>query len=151
MKTNEAEREIDAPDTRRRRHSLSRRLLLGMFSYVVIAVAALPHFVPPLPKSVTGWVLLLVFAPPIYILGEWIGDKISGEWGEHSRPAKLAKACLFVLGGLAVILLNAVCRGGYALIVAGRALHLVRVETEGCRDYEVLCGRARRVEAQAVR
>ena len=99
--------ELDAPDTRR--HSLSRRLLLGVFAYVVIALAALPYFVPPLPKSPTGWVLLLVFAPPIYILGEWIGETISGEWGEHSRLAKIAKAGLFVLGGLAVILLNSLC------------------------------------------
>lgn len=89
--------------------SFSGRVLAGVAAYVAVAILALPYAIPPLPRSIAAWVLLMIFAPPLYILGEWISEKMSGSWGESHPVAKFAKALLFVLFGLILIIINALC------------------------------------------
>lgn len=96
-----------------RTRSRRRSLLIGAGGYMLVAIAALPYFIPPLPKSLVGWVIFLVFAPPLYIIGEWLGDKISAPWGENSRAAKTAKAFLLIAIGLALVLIQAMCRSTF--------------------------------------
>ena len=77
-------------------------------SLVWLGIAALAafQFWPHLPRSVGGWVLFVLFAPPLYLLaeaiGEWIGTtRLARFTSEH--PSRSVRILLVVLcGGLAV-------------------------------------------------
>ena len=97
--------DIDAERPRSRR----RAVLIGAGVYLVVAIAALSYFIPPFPKSLAGWSVLLIFAPPLYILGEWLGEKVSAAWGESNLAFKTAKAFLLIALGLALVLIQAMC------------------------------------------
>lgn len=66
------------------------------------------------PKTITGWLIILVFGVPIWFIGEWMGGKITDERISKSidpskravSPARLFYllfAMLIYLGGLLLV------------------------------------------------
>jgi|GEM_PF-3528438 len=48
-----------------------------LFATIIIIVFILLNGF--IPKTLTGWILIIVFGFPIWLLGEWAGSKITGE------------------------------------------------------------------------
>lgn len=94
-----------AGEGRRTPRSLATRAALVTGGYVVVAIVAIAGFVPPFPRSAAGWGALLLLAPPLYLCGEWLGEKLAGNWGERSRLAKVVKATLFVVVAVTILVL----------------------------------------------
>lgn len=49
---------------------------LYLLSIIIIWAVVIVQFVPSLPSTVLGWILLLVLGPPLYLLGESVFQKI---------------------------------------------------------------------------
>jgi hypothetical protein len=96
-----------APVEMGKRRVTLRSAGLFLLGYALVAVAALPYLVSPIPRTVFGWVVLLLAAPPLYLIGEWAGEKLSADWGEKTVVRRVAKATLLVVAGLVLLLLNA--------------------------------------------
>jgi hypothetical protein len=70
-----------------------------VFVYIVLLAVTLLELGPPIPKTRLGWIILLLVAPPVYLLAEWLGERFSDRWGERTRLQKALKAgCLIVVG-----------------------------------------------------
>ena len=52
--------------------------------WLFLAGIALLTLWPSVPSSWAGWALLAVFGPPLYLLGEYISDKL---WSDESDDA----------------------------------------------------------------
>ena len=75
-----------------------------VFGYVVLVVLSLPYLIPPVPKSKLGRILVLLLAPPGYLLGEWLGGKFSESWEERTLLQKAIKAGCLIVVSLAFII-----------------------------------------------
>jgi hypothetical protein len=84
-------------------------LYAAVYTFLV-AISALYWF-PPLPRSVGGWLLFLLFAPPLYLLGEWIGERVARPWWESSLYGKAIKAALLILAVLVLIVIRVLFLG----------------------------------------
>jgi hypothetical protein len=49
---------------------------LYLFAILIIWAVVILQFVPSLPSTVLGWIFLVVLGPPLYLLGEWVFEKI---------------------------------------------------------------------------
>lgn len=49
---------------------------LYVFGIIIIWAAVVLQFLPNLPSTVLGWIFLLVLGPPLYLLGEWVFEKV---------------------------------------------------------------------------
>ena len=68
-----------------RQQSLLRRILTFAAGYLFISVLiTAPYFIPPVPRTPLGWLLLFLVAPPLYFAGEWAMENshVPG-WGAH--------------------------------------------------------------------
>lgn len=96
MTDNEATTDI-VISTPPRQRSRARRVLIFIAAYFGIAIVALPYVVPPFPTSTARWLLLFVCLPPLYVLGEWLGEQVARPWGERTWLSKLAKGGVLVV------------------------------------------------------
>lgn len=90
---------------------------IGVFVLFLIGVevAVLLAFGGPWPTTRRGWILLLVLGPPIYLLSEWLSDrvmarveKLGGEANGHVlswRRVLVALIAFLVLISLVVLVL----------------------------------------------
>jgi hypothetical protein len=66
---------------------------IAVFSVALALICMLPHF----PKTAAGWFLLLILAPPVYVLMEGLGsvllsDSLMVRWfGEKGRFSSVAR------------------------------------------------------------
>ena len=49
---------------------------LYLFAILIIWAVVILQFVPNLPSTVLGWIFLVVLGSPLYLLGEWVFEKI---------------------------------------------------------------------------
>ncbi len=49
---------------------------LYLFGIIILWAVVILQFVPSPPFTVLGWIFLLVLGPPLYLLGEWVFQKI---------------------------------------------------------------------------
>ncbi|HEY0371703.1 MAG TPA: hypothetical protein VGD79_06855 [Thermoanaerobaculia bacterium] len=69
-----------------------KRLALYAFGYVVILGVSALWFLPPVPQSKSGWIVFLLFAPPLYLLGEWLAERLRQPWWGGAWHGKVLKA-----------------------------------------------------------
>ena len=81
------------------RSSWPKRLLGFAAGYVVIFFVLLPEFVPPVPRTLTGWIFLALAAPPLYLLGEGLFEFLSSP--SRTRVGRVLKT----IGMIVLILL----------------------------------------------
>lgn len=81
----------------------------GIAAYFFIAFLALPLLIPPFPRSLPGWLAVLLAGPPLLFFGEWIATKLDGSWGERNRLFKAMKMVLFILVGFCLVVLHTLC------------------------------------------
>ena len=81
-----------------------KRIGWFIFGYLLLLGASLPYLLPPVPKTKLGWIVLIVFAPPGYLFGEWLGGRISAPWGERTFLRKVLKATVLIIVTLALII-----------------------------------------------
>lgn len=87
--------------------SFGGRLLAAVCVYIFLVILLLPFAISLLPMSIGRWVAYLVLAPPFYLAGEWLSEKLSGNWGERSVVTKALKAIGYVLVGFVFVILSA--------------------------------------------
>lgn len=56
--------------------SALQRIGLFVLFLIGVEVAALLAFGGPWPTTRRGWILLLVLGPPVYLLSEWLSDRV---------------------------------------------------------------------------
>lgn len=98
------------PTPSRPGRTVKRVALVIAFYLFLVAISALYWF-PSIPRSTRGWVIFLVLAPPLYLFGEWIGDRATRPWWESSFLGKAIKAILFVVAALVLIIVAALLGG----------------------------------------
>lgn len=77
-----------------------KRLALYAFGYVVILGVSTLWFMPPAPKSASGWIVFLLCAPPLYLLGEWMAERLGQPWwggAWYGKALKVGSVLGFVL------------------------------------------------------
>jgi hypothetical protein len=67
--------------------SLPRRFIALAIAWLLVAAFLVFQFWPDLPKSYLQWLLLVVFGPPLYVLGEaFFGWLFSLRHGQSISP-----------------------------------------------------------------
>jgi hypothetical protein len=61
--------------------SVSKVILLGAIAWLFVAGLLVLQFWPDLPKSKIGWLVFIVFGPPLYVCAEWLSEQF---WSSHS-------------------------------------------------------------------
>ena len=89
----------------------AKRVALVLSVYVFLVAMSALYWFPPIPRSTIGWLTFLLLAPPLYLVGEWIGDRVTRPWWESSLLGKAIKTVLFVLVALGLITVGALLRG----------------------------------------
>ena len=77
---------------------IAKRLAFAGVVYVFLLLGSALYWFPPAPQSRLGWVMFLLFAPPLYLFGEGLGDRLTRPWWESSLLGKAIKAILLVTG-----------------------------------------------------
>jgi hypothetical protein len=72
----------------------------------VVLLEAL-YWIPPIPRSVRGWLTLLLIAPPLYVAGEWLADRVNRPRWESSAGGKVLKATLIIVVVLLILMVAA--------------------------------------------
>jgi hypothetical protein len=72
----------------------------------VVLIEAL-YWIPPIPRSVRGWLTLLLIAPPLYVASEWLADRVDRPWWESSGRGKVLKATLVTMVVLLILMVAA--------------------------------------------
>ena len=62
---------------------------------MVVGLAAL-SLAPHLPRTLLGWIVFVVVAPPIGLIGEMAAEKFVSGWGERNIVQKVLKASALV-------------------------------------------------------
>lgn len=86
-------------------------VILFAAGYLFFAALLALFSFPLLPKTAFGWVMFILFAPPIYLVGEWISDRISRSWAGSSTLGKILKGTLFAIGVLVFLIVGAALSG----------------------------------------
>jgi hypothetical protein len=87
-----------------------KRIVRFIFGYVILLAVSLAYLIPSIPKTRLGWIVLIILAPPGYLLGEWLGGKFSGSWGEGTFLRKAVKATILVIVTLMAMIIAVVFR-----------------------------------------
>jgi hypothetical protein len=100
-------------------HDQPWRRRIGWFivGYLFLLVVCIRVFLVIKPRSTLGWIVLVVFGPPLYIALEWAGGKLAEPWGESTPLRRLAKAVCIAFGYLSLVAVwllfgPAICPGG---------------------------------------
>lgn len=64
--------------------------------YVLLLVISMAYWFPRVPRSTGGWLIFVLFAPPLYLLGEWTFSRFAAPWWESSLLGKVMKAMLLI-------------------------------------------------------
>jgi hypothetical protein len=91
--------------TKSKRTSRLVRIALFAVGWLFVAGLAALQLAPDVPRTLRGWMMFVVFAPPLYVVGEIAAEKYARGWGERNVLPKTLKAAALVVG--VVILLIA--------------------------------------------
>ena len=91
--------------------SRAKRIALGATFYIALAALLALYWFPVVPRSALGWLLFVLIAPALYLLGEWLGELVDRPWWESSALGKTIKATLMVVTALVLIVVGALLRG----------------------------------------
>lgn len=80
-------------------------MTLFVLGWLFVAGLAGLQLAPDVPRTLRGWIVFVVFAPPLYAIGEIAVEKYARGWGERNLLLKTLKAAALVVGVL--ILLSA--------------------------------------------
>jgi hypothetical protein len=73
------------------------RVIVGVaFAWLLLLFVSAFYWFPPLPRTTRGWLFFVLLAPPLYVLGEWLGERFDRPWWESSLAGKIVKAILFI-------------------------------------------------------
>ena len=94
-----------------RARAVVKRVALIAAAYVFIAAVGALSLFPYVPRTPLGWLLFLLFAPPLFCVADWIGERAARPWWESSVPGKVMKAFLFIAMGMILIVGGALLGG----------------------------------------
>jgi hypothetical protein len=78
--------------------------------YVVSLVGVLPFVTPPTTR--TGWILLVLLAPPGIVFGEWLSGRLFDGLEERTRLQKGLRAGCFIALALAIYIIIGFLKAG---------------------------------------
>jgi hypothetical protein len=91
-----------------KRTSRLARLALFALGWLFVAGLAALQLAPDVPRTLRGWIIFVVFAPPLYAVGEIAAEKYARGWGEHNMLLKTLKATALVVGVLILLIAFAI-------------------------------------------
>lgn len=80
------------------------RLASLVAGWLLVAGLAALALAPNVPRTLLGWIVFVVVAPPLYLVGELAAEKYVSGWGERNLVQKFLKASALVAMALVILI-----------------------------------------------